>query len=122
MDISFWTLWMTLQCVLQLFPIIFLLNQAFPWWFHFYWLLHVDNKNFKQGGVKWYRQKLRNLNHKGKHNIGWYCKSLLIFTDYQVQRWWTMVKIPVKDKPYDRNVRENPLKRSWHTHLEHPNP
>ena len=57
--------------------------------------LFIDKKNVKRGIGKGDRQQLINSKQKGKHITGCYPKYLLIFTAYQVQRWWTMIKILV---------------------------
>ena len=44
--------------------------------------LYIDKRNVKWGRVNWYRQQLRNFNHKVDHKIGCYPKSLLIFITY----------------------------------------
>ena len=74
-------------------------------WFHLCWLLYIDKHNVKRGIVKGDRQQPRNFKHKGKHKIGFYPKSILVFTTYQVQGRWTMIISPVKAEPDGSNVR-----------------
>ena len=88
----------------------------------FYFFLYVDKKNVNRGIGKGYRKKLRNSRHKGRHKIGCYLKSLLIFTTYQVQGWWNMIISPVKYQPHGINIKEILLKSSWHTYLKHSKP
>ena len=80
LEISYWTLWITIQCALQCSLILALPIQSLIWWFHLFWLMHTDKHNIRQDRVKWDRQQLRNFNHKGKHKIWCYTKSLLTFT------------------------------------------
>ena len=47
-----------------------------------------------------------------KHNIGYFLKSALISTAYQVQGQSTMILISVKSQIYGINVREILLKSS----------
>ena len=68
------------------------------------------------------RHKLRNLKHKGKHKIGCDPQSLIIFTAYKVQGWWTNILIPVKAQPYGSNTKEIILKISWHINLKNSKP
>ena len=81
--------------------------------------LYIYNHDVNLGRRKEDIYKLINFNHKGKHKVGYYPKSLLVFTTYQVQGWWTMILIPVKYQPDDNNVREIILKSSSHTHLKY---
>ena len=117
--ISYWTLWLTLHCDLQLSLRISFPVQSLTWWFHLFWFVFIDKKNIKRSREKGYRNQLRNFKHKGKHKIGWYPKSLLIFTSYQVQGWWTMIMSPVKAKPDGSNVTEILLNSSWKTRLKY---
>ena len=121
-SISYWKIWMTIQCVLQCSIIIFIPIQSLTWWFHFYCYLYIDRENVKRGRVQGDIQQLRNFKHKGKNKIGCYARSVLIFTDYQAQEWWTMIISPLKTQPYGSNVTEILLKSSWHTHLKYSNP
>ena len=84
----------------------------------FFWFLYINKKNVKRGRGKGDRQQLRNFNHKGKNKIGFYPKSLLIFTAYKVQGWWTTIISPIKDQPDGINVREILLNISWNKHLK----
>ena len=63
------------------------------------------NHNNKWGRRKGGRQQLINFNHKGKHKTGCYPKYLLLFTEYKVQVWWTMILSPVQSHPDGINVR-----------------
>ena len=119
LEISYWKLWPTLQCALQCLLIRSIPIQYITWWFNLFWFLHIENNNFKQGKGKGDVQQLRNLNHKGKHKIGCYPKSILIFNTCQVQGWWTMILSTVKSQTDGRNVREILFNRSWQTHLKH---
>ena len=83
--------------------------------------LHWE-ENVKRGILKGERQQLRNSKHKVKHKIECYPKSLMVFTAYQVQGWWTIIISPVKSQPDGINVREVLLNISWSTHLKHYNP
>ena len=96
--------------------------QYLTWWFHLYWFICIDNKNFNRGRGNGDRQQLINSNHKGKHKIVCYPIYLLIFTACQVQGWWTMIIIPVKYQPYCSNVAEILLNISLKTHLKYSNP
>ena len=79
-------------------------------------------ENVKRGGVKGYRQQLRNFKHKGKYKIRCYPKSLLIFTAYQVHVWCTIIISPVKSQQDGSNVTEILLDGTWNTHLKHSKP
>ena len=118
LEISYWKLWPTLQCALQCLLIRSIPIQYITWWFNLFWFLHIENNNFKQGKGKGDIQQLRNLNHKGKHKIECYHKSILIFNTCQVQGWWTIILSTVKYQTYGINIREIILKSSWHTHLK----
>ena len=48
LEISYWALLMTLYCALQYSLIMYLSIKAFAWWFHFYWFIYIDKKNFKR--------------------------------------------------------------------------
>ena len=85
----------------------------------FFWFLYIDKHNVKLGRATGIRKQLRNYNHKGNPKNGCYSKSLLIFTTYQVQEWWTMIISPQQE---GSNFRKNLLNISWHTHLRHSNP
>ena len=112
------TLQRALRCSLILSPPI----QALTCWFHLSPPLYIDKHNINQGRLKGYRKQLRKFNHKGNHTIGCYPKYLLVFTEYQVQGWWTMIISTVKSLPYGRNFIEILLTSSWHAHLKHSMP
>ena len=57
-----------------------------------------------------------------KYKIECYPKTLLIFTAYQLQGWWTMILSPVKAQTDGINVTKYLPKRSWHIHLKHSKP
>ena len=118
MNISYWKLWMNLQCSLQWSLISSIIIQDITRWFHLFWFLYINNQNVKQGWGKGDRQQIRNFKYKRKHKIGCYSKYLLIFTAYQVQWWWTMILIPIKDQTGGNNSRGIILKISWNTHLK----
>ena len=105
LEITYWTVLLILQCHLKLSLILSLPIQSIKWWFHLLWFLYIDKQNTNRGRGKGGRQKIRNFNHKGKRTIGRQPKSLLIFTDYQVQRCWTMILSPVKSQTDDINIR-----------------
>ena len=119
---SYWTLWMTIQFDLQFSLILYITIQSRTWWFHFFCFPYIENKNVKRGRGKGGRQQLRNSSHKGKHKIELYPKYILIFTAYQVQWLWNIIISTVKDRLDCRHVRENLLKSSQHTHLNHSKP
>ena len=79
---------------------------------------HMGVTFIKRWRVKVDRHQLRNCKHKGKHKIGCHTKSLVLFTAYQLQGWWTMILSTVKYQTYGINIREIILKSSWHTHLK----
>ena len=113
---------MTIQCVLQFSLLLSLLIHSLTLWFHLFWFLYNYKQNFKRGRGKRDRKQHRNLKHKGKHKICCYPKSIMMFTDYQVQGWWTRILSTIKYQPYGINAKEILLKRSWHKHLKHSNP
>ena len=122
MGIYYCTLWMTFQCDLQWSLILYLPVQALKWCFRFYWFLYIDKTNVNRGRWKGYWQKLIKFNHKVKHKTGCYHKCFLISTAYQVQWRCTIILGPLKYQPDGITVKNNPLKRLWHTYLKHSKP
>ena len=79
-------------------------------------------ENVKIGRGKGSRQQLRHFKHKGKHKIGFYPKSILIFTGYQVKGWLAMIQSTVKAQHDGIYVIEIILNGSWHTQINYSNP
>ena len=88
---------MTIQSDLQCSLILYITIQSLTWGFHFLFPC-IENKNVKRGRGKGDRNQLRYSNHKGKHEIGFYPKYILVFTAYELQGWWTIILSPVKDQ------------------------
>ena len=105
LDISYWTLWMTLKCGLKFLLILYLPIQALIWWLHLIWFLYIEKHNFKRRIGKGYQQQLIKFKHKEIHTFGFFPKSLLIFTTYQVQGCCTMIINTLQVKPDCSNVR-----------------
>ena len=80
LDISYWTLWLTLHCNLQWSIIISIPIQSLIWQFCLFWFLYIDKHNFKRGRGKGDIQQLINYSHKGNHKIGCFPKYLHIRT------------------------------------------
>ena len=87
LDISYWTLWLTLQCALQYSLILSILILYLTCWFHSFWFLYIENHYVNRRRVKGDRHQLINFKNKGNRKIRCNTKSLLILTGYQVQRW-----------------------------------
>ena len=64
LDISYWKLWMNLQCDLQLSIIISLIIQALTWWFHLFYFIYIYKHNLKRGRGKGDRDQQKNSSTK----------------------------------------------------------
>ena len=105
LDISYRTLWPTIQCGLQCSLVISLPIQYVIWFFHSFWFIYIDKKIFKIGRGKGDRHDLRSFKHKGMHKIWWYPNYLMILTAYKVQGCWAMILSLVKSNPDGSNFR-----------------
>ena len=79
LEISYSTLWLTLQCVLQFWLILSLLIPSFTWWFCLFWFLYIDKHNVKKFISKGKRKQLKHFKSQSKEtkldatlNLFWY--------------------------------------------------